>query len=54
MDKKYRVVVTATWTYEVDAPDQDSAYEIVAEDLTKCTVANCDDGLYIEEPEEIE
>lgn len=50
-EKMWEVIVTASWTYLIPAPDQDSAYEMVAGDLTKCTLDNMDDGtFYIEEP----
>ena len=51
-DKLYKVVVTATWTHFIDAPDEDSAYEMVAcQVLPDLTLENMDDGsFYVEEP----
>jgi len=48
---KYKIVVTASWTYEIKAKDADDAFEIIASDLPKCTLENMDDGtFYINEP----
>ena len=52
---KFNVVVTASWTYDnLEAEDSESAFEMVAADLPKCTLENMDEGsFFIEEPVEV-
>ena len=42
----YEIKVVATWTYQVEAENEESAYEMVAADQPKCTLSNLDDGTF--------